>query len=61
MIRESASRILAGETIYGICKDLTARGVEAPLGDKWRGPSLRSILISPTAAGQREHHGEFIA
>ncbi len=34
VIREAAARVLAGETIYGICKDLTARGVESPLGDK---------------------------
>lgn len=61
VLREAAKRLLAGETMMGICRDLVTRGIPPPLGGKWRTPSLRSMLISPTLAGQREHLGTVVA
>lgn len=57
VIREAARRVIAGETPEGVCRDLNTRGIPAPRGGAWRSPSLRGILVSPTAAGLREYRG----
>ncbi len=61
VIRQAASRVLAGETPYGICREFNERGVPAPLGGRWKTPSLRALLVSPTAAGGREYRGTVVA
>lgn len=61
VIHEAARRVLAGEAVYSICKDLQQRGVPSPKGGAWRPPSLSAILVSPTAAGLRDYKGEFTA
>lgn len=61
VVREAAKRVLAGETVYAVCRDLQGRGVPSPTGTTWRTPPLRSILVSPTPAGQREYRGDVVA
>lgn len=66
IIREAVQRVLAGESVYGVCQDLNRRGVPtAQTRDgqikHWRTPTLRRILTTPTAAGKREYRGEVVA
>ena len=61
MIRECATRLLAGEAIRSICRDLTERGVATVTGAEWKPQTLRRILMSARISGQREHHGELVA
>jgi DNA invertase Pin-like site-specific DNA recombinase len=58
VVREAARRVLAGETLYGLCQDLNARCVPSARGTGWRTPSLKRILTSWTVVGRREHRGE---
>jgi DNA invertase Pin-like site-specific DNA recombinase len=58
VISEAAQRVLAGETLHGICADLNARNVPTARGGKWRTPTLRRILTGCTVAGRREHKGD---
>jgi DNA invertase Pin-like site-specific DNA recombinase len=59
IIREIASRALAGETLYSIAKDLTGRGVPTPgTSDAWRASILAQMMVRPTFAGLRSHHGQ---
>jgi len=58
VIRAAAARVLAGGTLYGICRDLSAQGVPATKGGGWRTPSLARVLTAPMVAGRREFHGE---
>ena len=58
VIRHAAAKVLAGETLYGICRDLNAADVPAAKGGGWRTPSLARILTAPMVAGRREFHGE---
>lgn len=58
VVRESARRVLAGESLYGVCADLNRRGVASAQGAGWRTPTLKRVLTSLTVAGRREHHGE---
>ena len=61
LVREAARRVLAGETVRGICSDWTARGVATVTGGTWNPHVLKSLLISGRIAGLREHHGEVVA
>lgn len=58
VVREAARRVLAGESVHGVCADLNARGIPTARGALWRAQTLRRILTSPTHAGRREHKGE---
>ena len=61
LIREAARRLLAGETLYGIVQDWTARGVSTSTGAPWSTTSLKSTLVRPRVAGLREHRGTIVA
>jgi site-specific DNA recombinase len=58
MIREAASRIIAGDTLRGICIDWNERGVAGTQGRLWSTRTLKRILVSPRIAGLREHNGK---
>lgn len=61
LIREAAARVLAGESIRGLCFDLERRGVRTPAGNAWAQHTLRRMLMSATLSGQREHGGTMVA
>ena len=58
---ECARRLLAGEPIRSIARDLNERGIPSAGGGKWAPQSLRRMLASPRISGQRAHHGEIVA
>lgn len=58
IIRECTRRILAGESPWSVAKDLNERGVATPRGAaEWTGRRVNLMLIKPTNAGLRSHHG----
>ena len=61
VIRECASRLLAGEALRSICTDLNERGVPTSTGGQWQAQTLSRMLRSARIAGQREHKGEIVA
>jgi site-specific DNA recombinase len=61
LIREAARRVLAGESLLGVCRDWQTWGVETPAGGHWRSSTLKRMLISPRVAGLREHRGAVVA
>jgi site-specific DNA recombinase len=61
IIRECAQRLLAGEPVLSIARDLNERGVTSASGGAWSPQSLRRMLASPRISGQRIHHGEIVA
>jgi site-specific DNA recombinase len=61
IIRECAKRLLAGEPVLSIARDLSERGVTSASGGNWSPQSLRRMLASPRISGQRIHHGEIVA
>jgi site-specific DNA recombinase len=58
IIREMARRVLEGESLRSIARDLTERGSTGTFGAAWTGASVRDVLIKPRTAGLIEHHGE---
>jgi site-specific DNA recombinase len=57
MIREATSRILAGDSLRGVCIDWNKRGVAGTTGQPWATRTLKRVLTSPRTAGLREHNG----
>lgn len=57
IIREMAERVLAGESLRSLCRDLDARCIPTVKGGTWNTTSLRDILTAPRIAAQREHRG----
>ena len=47
MVTEAAARVLAGESLRGICLDWNAQGLPSSSGTTWKVPCLRSLLLSP--------------
>jgi site-specific DNA recombinase len=58
LIREAARRILAGDSLRGICLDWNEAGHASPRGGLWTTQTLRQMLLSPRLAGLRDHHGQ---
>ena len=58
VIRDAARRVLGGESLHAIVRDLNDRKVPTAQGAMWRTQTLRRILTAWTVAGRREHRGE---
>ena len=55
IIREAARRVLAGEALAAVCRDLNARGFPTSTGARWSTATLGRLLASARIAGAREH------
>jgi len=55
VIREAAARLLAGEPLREVTRDLNRRGLLTSTGKPWSPPTLRRTLASPRLAGLRVH------
>jgi site-specific DNA recombinase len=65
VVRDAVRRVLAGESLWSICRDLDARGVPGPqsqrnAASRWRAQHLRQMLSSPSYAGLRQHQGQVV-
>jgi site-specific DNA recombinase len=60
VVTEAARRLLAGESLHSVCRDLTARGVTGSAGGDFTPTRLRKLLLTPTLAGLRTHRGEVV-
>lgn len=59
-IKEVADRVLAGEAVGAIARDLNARGIFTTTGGPWDHGSLKKLLLRPRLAGLVVHHGEIV-
>lgn len=61
IIGEMAQRVLAGEAMHSLTRDLNRRDVATPAGGRrWGRFTMRHILMNPTTAGLRHRQGEVI-
>jgi DNA invertase Pin-like site-specific DNA recombinase len=61
LIREAASRILAGESTRGIARAWNEAGVPTPTGGQWVPGVVARLLRAPLIAGLRSHRGDVVA
>ncbi len=57
VVREAMKRLLAGESVRSIFRDLNARGIPNSLGNPWTHPTFRGMLLRPRNAGILVHQG----
>ncbi len=55
ILREVVDRVLAGDTLNALCRDLNTRGEKTSTGGRWQCPGLRALLIRPRIAGISDH------
>jgi site-specific DNA recombinase len=60
VIRDVATRVLAGESLRSAAADLNSRRVPTVTGGRWNPSVLRRLLASPRIAGLRAHRGEIV-
>jgi len=60
-VREVAARLLAGESLRQIARDLNARRVRSTTGKEWTGNRLSQALRSPRLAGLRKLRSEIVS
>ncbi|WP_051247616.1 recombinase family protein [Nocardioides halotolerans] len=58
VVRECVQRVLAGEGIWKITRDLNERGVRTSTGKTWATQVLRRMLLRWRNCGVRTHHGK---
>lgn len=64
VLREMAQRVLDGDTLYAMCRDLNRRGLRTPPnakdpnGSMWRSQGLKRALTNPAVIGMREYDGK---
>ncbi|MGH3916795.1 MAG: recombinase family protein, partial [Pseudonocardiaceae bacterium] len=56
VIRECVRRILAGEAVRTLARDLNSRRVGTSTGGQWSAQTLKRMLASGRISGQRDHH-----
>ncbi|MDQ3877211.1 MAG: recombinase family protein [Actinomycetota bacterium] len=62
LIKQAAIRVLAGETLRGVCRDWMAKGIPTVSGATvWNPAVVKRILTAPRTAGLREHGGVIVA
>jgi site-specific DNA recombinase len=61
LVQEAAARVLAGESLRGICRDWTRRDIPTVTGVPWTPIVVKRILIAPRTAGLRQHRGVVVA
>jgi len=60
VIRDCTRRVLAGESLRALARELREAGEPTPGKGSWSGPSLRQLLARASNAGRRRHRGEVI-
>ena len=61
VIIEAAERILNGETLKAVARDLNGRGVATVTGRPWSSHVIRQVLTGPRVAGYTDRGGEPVA
>jgi len=59
IVREMASRVLAGDSLRSLAVDLNSRGIRTTQGNEWTSSGVKRILMAPRVSGRREYRGEF--
>lgn len=60
VIRELARRVLAGDPLHVLERDLNARGIHTSTGATWRTRTIAQVLTQPRTAGLRQYQGQVI-
>jgi site-specific DNA recombinase len=57
IVKNMIERVLAGESVFTICRELNAAGVPAPHGGEWRGNNTGKMICNPAYIARRMWNG----
>jgi site-specific DNA recombinase len=60
VVREAAARVLTGESIYSVVRELNARKVPTRRRTTWSIQALRQVLTADTIVGRVRHKGQIL-
>lgn len=60
VIRHSIERVMAGESLNGLARELTATGVSSRSAAKWSATHVTRMLTNPAIAGLRSYRGTIV-
>ena len=60
VIKEVATRLLRGDSIYAVCADLNRRKIPSPRQRSWTHATLRRLIVNPRLAGLSTYRGEVV-
>ncbi|GIN05594.1 serine recombinase [Planomonospora venezuelensis] len=60
VVREATERVIAGDSLASIIRDLNERGVVSTRGNQWRYSNLRELVLRPRNAGLVVYRGEVV-
>jgi DNA invertase Pin-like site-specific DNA recombinase len=60
IVRELFRRVVQGESVMGLARELNQRGIRTTLGNTWAATRVRELLSSPRVAGLRVHRGQVV-
>lgn len=58
IVQETTARVIAGDSLIGICRDLNARGIPTTKGGTWTPVQLKAMLTRERNCGRLVHRGE---
>jgi hypothetical protein len=61
VLREAACRVIAGDRLASIARDLRSRGIPSPTGRLWTDATLGRLLRNPRLVGDRAYNGQVVA
>lgn len=59
-VQDATTRVLVGESLRSVARDLNARGVTTSTGGRWTPVEIRRVVTRPRNAGLIEHHGAIV-
>ena len=60
IVVDATDRVLGGESLHSVTRDLNARGIPTSTGRAWKPPELRGLLMRARNAGLIEHNGKVV-
>lgn len=60
VVTELAKRVLGGESVYSLTRDLNARGIASKTGKTWSVQAVRQVLTGTAVVGRRTHKGRVL-
>jgi hypothetical protein len=60
IVRELFRRVVQGESVTGLARELNQRGIRTTMGNTWAVARVRELLRSPRVAGINVYKGELM-
>lgn len=60
LVRETARRVLSGESCHSIANDFNRRGTSPPRGGEWASTQIKRLVTNPRNVALRVHRGKVV-